>query len=84
MQINDGMSVETSEKQLLDDAIFKASTLRASINGYMYCNLPTEKDKLSFVAGERIRFHLMALGAMEDVHTPVFSKFHHSQRASIA
>lgn len=48
------------------NAEYAEASLKHAINGRMYCNM----GNLSFVAGERIRFHVMALGSQEDVHTP--------------
>eukprot|EP00887_Chlorella_sp_A99_P002379 scaffold10.g2379.t1 len=46
-----------------------AAYSKHSINGYMYCNQP----RLTFGQGERVRFHVLALGTDVDVHSPALA-----------
>lgn len=45
---------------------FAAANFRASINGYMFSNLPM----LVMKRGERVRWYVMTLGGAVNVHTP--------------
>ncbi|KAL4440358.1 hypothetical protein ABPG75_003359 [Micractinium tetrahymenae] len=47
---------------------YEEPMLKHVINGYLYCNMPV----LNFTQGERVRFHVMALGTEVDLHTPNF------------
>ncbi|GFH26938.1 uncharacterized protein HaLaN_25172, partial [Haematococcus lacustris] len=51
---------------LLKNASFEESSLKHAVNGFMFCNMP----RISFVAGSRVRLHIMVLGSVEDMHTP--------------
>ena len=50
----------------LDNEDFVEGNLMHMINGYVFANLPG----LDMVAGERVRWHLVALGTEVDLHTP--------------
>jgi len=45
---------------------FAAANFRASINGYMFSNLPM----LVMKRGERVRWYVMTLGGSVNIHTP--------------
>jgi FtsP/CotA-like multicopper oxidase with cupredoxin domain len=45
---------------------FAAANFRASINGYMFGNMPMPSMKL----GERVRWYVMTLGGEVNIHTP--------------
>jgi len=57
-------NVNTTELYASDD--FHESNKHRGINGFMFCNMP----KLQFEAGSRVRFHVMALGDITDLHVP--------------
>jgi hypothetical protein len=45
---------------------FAAANFKASINGYMFANLPMPVMK----RGERVRWYVMTLGGEVNIHTP--------------
>ncbi|EFN54070.1 hypothetical protein CHLNCDRAFT_58397 [Chlorella variabilis] len=47
---------------------YEEPMLKHGINGYLYCNMP----QLTFTQGEKVRFHILALGTEVDMHTPNF------------
>lgn len=49
-----------------DGDAFAEGNLMHAINGFIYANLPG----LTMVSGEKIRWHLVALGTEVDLHTP--------------
>lgn len=49
-----------------DDDAFEEGNLMHMINGYVFANLP----KLNMIEGEKVRWHLVALGTEVDLHTP--------------
>ncbi len=49
-----------------DDADFQESNLKASINGYMFGNLPGLKMKQN----EHVRWYVVGMGTETDLHTP--------------
>ncbi|NRA82745.1 MAG: multicopper oxidase domain-containing protein [Gammaproteobacteria bacterium] len=49
-----------------DDEDFVEGNLMHMINGYLFANLPG----LTMVEGEKVRWHLIALGTEVDLHTP--------------
>lgn len=49
-----------------DEAAFEEGNLMHMINGYLFANLPG----LTMQQGEKIRWHLVALGTEVDLHTP--------------
>ena len=50
----------------LEDEDFVEGNLMHMINGYLFANLPG----LKMVEGEKVRWHLIALGTEVDLHTP--------------
>lgn len=55
-----------SERKPEDEAIFTEGNLMHMINGYLFSNLPGLNIKM----GDKVRWHLMALGTEVDLHTP--------------
>jgi FtsP/CotA-like multicopper oxidase with cupredoxin domain len=49
-----------------DDETFAEGNLMHMINGYLFANLPG----LTMMEGEKVRWHLIALGTEVDLHTP--------------
>lgn len=54
--------------QLKNDAGFKESNQKYAINGFIYGNLPG----LKMYSGEKVKWYLMGLGDLTDVHTVHF------------
>lgn len=57
---------EEETQSLKEDEDFQESNLMHQINGYLYCNAP----ELSVVQGQKVRWHIIALGTEVDMHTP--------------
>jgi FtsP/CotA-like multicopper oxidase with cupredoxin domain len=49
-----------------DEEAFEEGNLMHAINGYLFANLPG----LTMQEGEKVRWHLVALGTEVDLHTP--------------
>ncbi|KAI3431459.1 hypothetical protein D9Q98_004511 [Chlorella vulgaris] len=65
-----GTTVQAAGRRLMEEEEeeegYEEPLLKHIINGYLFCNMPV----LSFNQGDRVRFHVMALGTEVDMHTP--------------
>lgn len=61
-----GSNVSTLTATADAETAFTTAYSRHAINGFMFCNMPG----LTFKAGDRVRFHTLALGTDVDLYSP--------------